>query len=146
MHRLLIIFLLFLLPLNLSAQVKPTGKLEIRITGLRSSKGKISVNLFNKEDGFPDDPLKSFGWKTISALPDTVVIVFEDLPYGNYAVSVLHDENSNGKMEKNFLGIPREGFAFSNNYTPKIKSPDFSDAMVSLKQKVLKTELKLIYY
>jgi len=75
-----------------------------------------------------------------------VVIVFENLPYGNYAVSVLHDENSNGKMEKNFFGIPKEGFAFSNNYAPKIKAPSFTDAMISLKKSRMTADLTMLYY
>ncbi len=140
------ILISLLIPVLLYSQEQTTGKLEVRITGFRNSNGKVSVNLFNKADGFPDDPLKSFGWKTVKVLPDTVVIAFEDLPYGSYAVSVLHDENSNGKMEKNFLGIPREGFAFSNNYTPRIKSPSFNDAMIELKKPVLTSELKILYY
>lgn len=131
---------------DIFAQEVKTGNLEIRITSLRNTKGKVSVNLFNNADGFPDDPLKSFGWKTVKIVPDTVVIVFEDLPYGSYAVSILHDENSNGRMEKNFLGIPREGFAFSNNYAPKIASPSFRDAMIVLKQPRMKTDLKMLYY
>jgi uncharacterized protein (DUF2141 family) len=128
------------------SQESPTGNLEIRIAGLRNAKGKISVNLFNKSDGFPDDPMKSFGWKTVKIVPDTIVIVFEELPYGNYAVSVLHDENSNGKMEKNFLGIPKEGFAFSNNYAPRIKSPSFDAAKVILNQPKKKASLIMLYY
>lgn len=146
MKGFLFLLLFALLTELLQAQNQPVGNIEIRITGLRNTKGKMSVNLFNGKDGFPDDPLKSFGWKTVKIVPDTVVIVFEDLPYGNYAVSILHDENSNGKMEKNFFGIPKEGFAFSNNYAPKIMVPSFSDAMISLKQPKLRSELKMLYY
>ncbi len=146
MKKLILILVSIIIPLAIIAQDQPNGSIEIRITGFRNAKGKVSVNLFNKADGFPDDPLKSFGWKTVSVLPDTVFIVFEDLPYGKYAVSVLHDENSNGKMEKNFLGIPREGFAFSNNYTPRIKSPAFSDAMIVLNKPKIVSELTMLYY
>ncbi len=143
----LLIFVSFILISNcILAQVEPAGKIEIRITGLRNTQGKINVNLFNKAEGFPEDPLNSFGWKTVKIVPDTVVIVFENLPYGNYAVSILHDENSNGKMEKNFFGIPKEGFAFSNNYAPKIKSPSFRDALIVLRQPNLKADLKMLYY
>lgn len=143
----LFLFIIFILgSLTARAQKSSSGDIEIRITGLRNTQGKISVNLFNSEDGFPEDPVKSFGWKTVKIVPDTVVIVFEDLPYGNYAASVLHDENSNGKMEKNFLGIPQEGFAFSNNYAPRIKSPSFRDAKITLAAPVLKTNLTMLYY
>jgi uncharacterized protein (DUF2141 family) len=146
MRRIIVHTILLLLTTLSFAQIAPTSKLEIRITGMRSTNGKISVNLFNKEDGFPDDPETSYAWKTVNIDPDTVVIVFEDLPYGEYAVSVLHDENSNGIMEKNFLGIPKEGFAFSNNYAPKIMSPSFSDAMFVLDQALMKAELKVLYF
>jgi uncharacterized protein (DUF2141 family) len=146
MKGLLVPLVFTLLQVSSFAQNPPAGNIEIRITGLRNTKGKVSVNLFNKVDGFPDDPMKSFGWKSVKIVPDTVVIFFEELPYGNYAVSVLHDENSNGKMEKNFFGIPKEGFAFSNNYAPRMKSPVFSDAMFVLKQPKMKTELKMLYY
>jgi uncharacterized protein (DUF2141 family) len=146
MKGILIILLFALFNQLLPAQNQPSGNIEIRITGLRSTKGKISVNLFNGREGFPDDPMKSFGWKTIKIIPDTVVIVFEDLPYGNYAISILHDENSNGKMEKNFFGIPKEGFAFSNNYKPRIMSPSFDDAMITLSKPKMKAELTMLYY
>jgi uncharacterized protein (DUF2141 family) len=141
-----ILYFSVLFSTGLFAQIQQKGKLEIRITGMRNTNGKISVNLFNKEDGFPDDPETCYAWKTVNVEPDTVVIIFENLPYGDYAVSVLHDENSNGIMEKNFLGIPKEGFAFSNNYAPKIMSPSFSDAMFVLDQALMKVELKVLYY
>ena len=146
MKGLLIFFVFSTFSLFSFAQTGPTGNIEIRLTGLRSTQGKVSVNLFNSKEGFPDDPMKSFGWKTVKIVPDTVVIVFEDLPYGNYAVSVLHDENSNGKMDKNFFGIPKEGFAFSNNYAPRLKSPSFSDARIVLKEPKKRAELKMLYY
>ena len=144
-----IVFILIFFVLYFSSsfsQDQQSGNIEIRITGLRNTQGKISVNLFNKEDGFPEDPMKSFGWKTVKIIPDTIVIVFEELPYGNYAVSIFHDENSNGKMDRNFLRIPREGFAFSNNLAPKMKAPLYSEAMFVLKQPGMKAELKVLYY
>lgn len=142
---LVLVFNLFLL-INLSGQALSMGDMEIRITGVRNSTGSISVNIFNQPVGFPNDPLKSFGWKTVRIVPDTVVIVFEDLPFGEYAVSVLHDENCNGKMEKNFLGIPQEGFAFSNNYAPKYQMPSFFDVRIKLKQAKIFVGLKMLYY
>jgi uncharacterized protein (DUF2141 family) len=137
---------ILLTPLYVYSQDEKLCDLEIRITGLRNAKGKVNVNIFNKEEGFPDDPLRSFGWKTVKIVPDTVVIMFEDLPYGNYAVSVLHDENENGKIEKSFWGIPKEGFAFSCNYTPKYRSPVFSEAMLKLDKPRMTEKLKMLYY
>ena len=56
---------------------------------------------------------------------------FEDLPPGQYAVQVIHDENDNGKFDSNFLGIPSEGYGFSNN--PRVmRRPTFEEARFDL--------------
>ena len=54
-------------------------------------------------------------------------LVFENLPAGTYAISVFHDENNNQKMDKNFLGIPKEGYGASKNKLPFASAPDFDD-------------------
>jgi uncharacterized protein (DUF2141 family) len=58
---------------------------------------------------------------------------FNDIPPGVYAVAVFHDENANGKLDKNFLGIPREGYGASNNVRPKMSAPAFKDAAFTVK-------------
>lgn len=63
-----------------------------------------------------------------------------DIPNGTYAIAVLHDENANEKLDKNFLGIPKEGYALSRNEA----SPDFEKAKVTL-QKETKINLKMRY-
>jgi uncharacterized protein (DUF2141 family) len=86
-----ILYFSVLFSTGLFAQNQQNGKLEIHITGMRSTDGKISVNLFNKEDGFPDDPETSYAWKTVNVERDIVMIVFEDLPYGEYAEKFSRD-------------------------------------------------------
>ncbi len=51
-----------------------------------------------------------------------VTVVFENLAPGEYGISVVHDENENGDLDKNFVGIPKEGFAFGNNAMGYIRS------------------------
>lgn len=53
---------------------------------------------------------------------------FEDIPPGTYAMAVVHDENMNGKLDTNWLGIPTEGYGFSNNAKAVLSAPPFSDA------------------
>jgi len=55
-------------------------------------------------------------------------ITFADIKLGNYAVSVLHDENQNKDLDTNMLGIPKEGYGFSNNVTGVIGPPSFRKA------------------
>lgn len=58
---------------------------------------------------------KAIQGKTVELTADTITVVFENLEPGDYAVSVIHDRNNNGKLDTNTLGIPKEGFAFGNN-------------------------------
>jgi uncharacterized protein (DUF2141 family) len=53
---------------------------------------------------------------------------FEDIPPGTYALAVIHDENMNGKLDTNWLGIPTEGYGFSNDAKALLSAPSFSDA------------------
>lgn len=52
-------------------------------------------------------------------------ITFEAIPYGRYAIAILHDENDDMKMNKNFFGLPREGYGFSNNVMGTLGPPSF---------------------
>lgn len=120
--------------------------LKITVTGIKDQGGQISVNLFNTEKGFPEDATKAFLYKTIQLNSSSESIYFIDLPPGRYAFAILHDANENGVMEKNFLGIPKEGFAFSNNYKPLIKSPSFSQAAFELTKNDTSLVVEMIYF
>lgn len=85
----------------------------IKVTGLRSEKGQVKIAVFNSsETWLGDHPLYS---STINVDGQSVAWKVNDVPHGDYGVAVLHDENKNGKMDKNFLGIPLEPYGFSNN-------------------------------
>lgn len=71
---------------------------------------------------------------------------FEDIPSGSYALVVLHDENMNGKLDTNWLGIPKEGYGFSNNAKPAaFHAPSFSDASFVYDGKTLDLTITLRY-
>ena len=72
-------------------------------------------------------------------------IVFTGLREGVYAVSVFHDENMNRKLDKNFVGIPREGYGTSNNPKRKMGPPDFEEAKFQLTGAAQSLEIKLLY-
>lgn len=130
----------------LSVNGQNKGDLKVRIEGLRNNNGKLSITLFNSPAGFPEDIDRAYKWKTIDLEEQAPVFLFNDLPRGDYAYAILHDEDGNGKMNKNILGIPREGFGFSNNYVPKIKNPSFSDASFSLKEGSTEHEIEIQYF
>ena len=59
-------------------------------------------------------------------------VTFKDVPAGTYAVSYIHDENGNGKMDTNFMGIPKEGYGCSNNAKGFMGPPKWEDAKFEL--------------
>src|SRR4029077_11236590 len=91
------------------------GALTVTILNFRNSEGQVSVALYNKEEGFPKSPDKALKIVTAPISNKKSVVVFESLPPGEYAISVFHDENKNGKMDSNFFGIPKEGVGASND-------------------------------
>jgi uncharacterized protein (DUF2141 family) len=123
-----------------------TGKLRIEIIGIRSTKGKVLVNLFSTAKGFPTNPKYAYRTAELEIKEGGKAYVeFADLPYGDYAVAVLHDENDNKKMDYNFLGMPKEGYCFSNNYRPTFKNPSFRQAGFFLERPLKTLQLEMIY-
>ncbi|NTU58259.1 MAG: DUF2141 domain-containing protein [Chlorobiaceae bacterium] len=108
-----------------------SGCITVNIDNLRSSDGKVGVALFKVKEGFPDKTERALEGKSIAA-GDHCIVMFENVPYGTYAVSVLHDENGNGKMDKTFIGIPKEGFGTSNNPKIRMGPPSFSESKFEL--------------
>lgn len=105
-----------------------SGTLTVQFEGLRSSKGKIYITVFNKADGYPSKPENAIRKEVINAAYPSVIAKIQGLSAGNYAISAYHDENSNGKLDTNFLGIPTEGTAASNDAKGKFGPPKFEDA------------------
>jgi uncharacterized protein (DUF2141 family) len=109
----------------------PKTSLTVSLTGIRNDKGQVFIQLWNKPDGFPKQGDKVYKFVAIDAskaVNGTVTTTFTDLAPGAYAVSILHDENRNGKMDSNMLGIPKEGWAVSNNIVTHTHAPSFEQA------------------
>lgn len=144
----LFVFSLLVMPSTwLNAQTAETSTLTVRVTGARNNKGRIGVALFPNADGFPGDSTKAFRVEQAEIDPgsSSAQAVFEGIPQGVYAVAVFHDESMNGKLDKNFMGVPREGYGVSNNPKKRMGPPRFEDAKFSLNQAVQRVEIKLIY-
>ena len=129
------------------AQKSQASALTVHVIGARNTKGKIEVVLFQSAEGFPGDTSKAIRQQSVNIDSNTLSAetTFRDLPYGTYAVSVLHDENGNGKMDKNFMGIPKEGYVASNNPRKRMGPPIFDEAKFSVTQQVQAIEIMLIY-
>ena len=155
MNRILAIALLgvlFVITMpRVSAQQAPEGKggatLRIKVSGAKSAKGTIRAALFQSANGFPTDPTQAIQRQAADIDPQTLSaqITFAGLPAGTYAVSVFHDENMNQKIDKNLMGIPKEGYGASNNPKKKRRAPTFDEAKFSLKSTDQTIEIRLIY-
>lgn len=121
------------------------ASLEIMVKGLRNQDGRLNISLFNKSEGFPEKIDNAICLNAITTSEFGGSFYFRNLSPGTYAFAILHDENMDGEMNKNFIGIPNEGFAFSDNYKPKTRAPKFSDAQITVHSGENHTEVKLIY-
>ena len=109
-----------------------TGTIYVEISGIDDPQGLMSIGLYSNEKGFPDKG-KEYKGKDAEVTGQTVVYTFKDIPFGTYAIAIFHDANSNAKLDKNFFGIPKEGYAFSNNVFGALGSPpSFKDASFKL--------------
>jgi uncharacterized protein (DUF2141 family) len=107
-----------------------TVRLVIRVTDLRNRDGQLIFGVFKQADGFPNVQQKAVNWQVKPASSDGVFAC--ELPPGVYAASVLHDENSNGDMDRNVAGIPKEGYGVTNNPKPNYRQATFKEATFTL--------------
>lgn len=117
-----------------------TSSLTVKVTGLRNANGKIRLALMR--DANPVEKREV----AIDAATLSAQTVFENLPQGVYSVFVYHDENNNGKMDYDEVGIPLEGYGASNNPEKRMGPPDPEQAKFVVNQPKVAIEIKLIYW
>lgn len=123
------------------AQSDRQGSIIIKVTGLRSEKGQVRIAVFNSsEKWLGEDPAYS---STINVDSHTVLWKINDVPYGDYGIAVLHDENRNGKMDKNFLGIPLEPYGFSNNLKVTFGPPKWEKSKFVVKGSTIEVTIEV---
>lgn len=118
-----LIFLNLLIP-----EIQQSGTLEVTVTNVENSEGKIRAVLFRGEEGFPNEREKAYRSVSVYARENKTTLIFENIPYGEYAISLLHDENENSKMDTNLFGYPQEGYGTSNNKTSGLSILKYKDA------------------
>jgi uncharacterized protein (DUF2141 family) len=109
------------------------ANINVTITNIQSTEGFVGCALFpaTAAETFPLDLTKATPQRAKST--DGVWrCTFPNLPAGSYAVSAAHDVNGNGKPDKNFVGIPTEPWAVSNNVRPTLRPPRFAEAAFTL--------------
>jgi uncharacterized protein (DUF2141 family) len=107
------------------------AKLKVVFKDTRNNDGNIYVSVHNNSTTFPMQAEKFVTKNMVSGKEKTVV--FNNMPYGEYAVAVFHDENGNGKMDTHIFGIPKEGVGASNNKMG-FGPPSFKDSAFMLNE------------
>lgn len=97
----------------------------LSVTGLKSTKGHLAVAVYQNDNGFPNDDARAIRKLYIPVKEMQDIVEIPDLMPGEYAFVLLHDENSNRKLDKNFIGIPKEGVGFSNNPSIAFGPPSY---------------------
>ena len=124
-----------------AAQAPKTGKLIVKITGIRNAEGNIRVAVRTDENTIAAAQIATIDPKTL-----TGEAVFENLPEGDYGVAVFHDENKNEKLDFNEVGIPLEGYGHSNNPAKRPGPPDFSETKFNFAAPGTTIPINLIYW
>ncbi len=115
-----IFFILTILILCSLRSVEEKGELKVLIRGLDVFQGKLAIELLNSNE----EQVAEY-WLFVES--DTLELLVPDLVQGDYALRFFHDENNNGVMDKNWLGIPTEAFGFSNDARVILGPPAIKD-------------------
>ncbi|TLU84766.1 MAG: DUF2141 domain-containing protein [Chlorobium sp.] len=122
-----------------------TGRIVVTITDITHTGGFLGISLHNSKKGFPGKHDLAFTSQQKKYSGSTEMFVFENVPYGTYAISVAHDENGNGKLDTNFIGIPKEGVGVSNNPKIGIGGPKFDPCSFMLNTEELDLTIAMKY-
>jgi uncharacterized protein (DUF2141 family) len=105
--------------------------LTVRVQALKNGRGQVAVALFASASGFPQRE-RAIRGELARIEGGRSQVTFRALRPGTYAVAILHDENENAKMDFNFLGMPLEGYGFSNDVSALFGPPSFERAAFRL--------------
>lgn len=123
----------------------PAAALTVNVKGLRNDKGRLAVALFDSAAAFPRQE-GAFRGQLVRIAGGRAAVTFGNLRPGLYAVAVLHDENENEKMDFNFLGMPLEGYGFSNDAAALFGPPSFASAAFRLLPRPSRVSISARYF
>lgn len=138
----ILIFLLFQTSFaqNLSDDPGGMGSISIKITGFSNDIGDCRFAIDNSEDVYESDDSVYIG-KVLPIINNEVILKIDSLEYGYYAIKVFHDENSDGEIDTNFLGIPTEDYGYSNDASGWFGPPSWESAKFLLDRQDMSVEI-----
>jgi uncharacterized protein (DUF2141 family) len=101
----------------------------VKVLNIKNSVGNVACALFESPAGFPAEFQRYATNIMVIKIRDAQArFCFLDIPPGTYALATVHDENMNGKLDTNWMGVPKEGYGFSNDVKAVLSAPSFSAA------------------
>ncbi len=122
-----------------------SAELVVNVEGLRSREGVVRLALYDKAEGFAKRGHQITSG-AVTAANGQVVYRFHELAPGNYAVTLYHDENANDKFDYTWIGLPDEGYGFSNGAKAILSAPAFRDAAIAVGDGNNDISIKLTYW
>lgn len=119
------------------------GTILLTVVGLDNDIGDVKVGLFNSAESFAGKTKDKFAGAIIKIQNKKVKHVFPNVPYGEYAIKLFHDEDGDDEIDTNFLGIPTESYGFSNNAKALFGPPTFERAKFIVSSDTVKVEIDL---
>ena len=119
--------------------------LTVRVVDLRNRKGQVRLGVFDRARGFPTERNGALLWQSAPAGGENCSFAVE-LPPGRYAVVVLHDENGNKKVDRNFVGVPKEGYGVTNNPKPAMRAATYREAAFDLPPEGAEVRVSIQYF
>ncbi|GLU52242.1 DUF2141 domain-containing protein [Dyadobacter frigoris] len=119
------------------------SKQTLLISNLENKTGKLFIGWYSSKETFAGKNPEFKKEVDVRNLSE-ISIPFDDIPDGKYGISIYLDENNNGKMDLNFLGIPKEKYGFSNNVFPATRAANFQETAFEIqgKSKIIPIRLK----
>ena len=115
----------------------------IEVSGFKNTRGTLNCRLFTKAADFPDG--EGIVTLRVPITGPNTSCSFSNVEPDKYAIAVVHDENGNGKLDKNFVGVPSEGYGVSNNKTYALTAPKWNESIFTLgvnERKTLQVNLR----
>lgn len=128
-----LLLLFWLAAAGLALAEEPPGILVVEIAGLKDATGDIYIAVYDSDSTWLSDEVFLARQVAIAdALDGELVRAELQLPLGSYAFTVFHDTDNDGELKTNFIGMPKEPIAMSNNAVAKFGPPKFEDAVFTL--------------
>jgi len=134
-----LVFSIVIIFMSLIGNSQEKAKLIIDFELVKYKSGKLYVAVYNSKESFLKEAMTGI---IIEINNGKATATFDNLKYGTYAVSSFYDKNDNGKLDTNFLGIPKEPTAMSNNAKGSFGAPKYKDAKFIFSSKNNKIKIK----